>query len=93
MPKKSTTTEADQQLLARLNAHPELKDRLAAILQLAENGAGPLRTADEFEALLIEQVRRLGAQTMRDWAQGAQTRAEADLKAEHPGSYRSKKNG
>ena len=93
MPKQPTTTGADQQLLARLNAHPELKARIVAILQLAENGEGPLRTADEIEALLIEEVRRLGAQTMQDWAHGAQARVEAEVKAEHPGAYRSKKNG
>lgn len=93
MPKKIIPTEAEQQLLTRLNAHPELKERIASILQLAENGEGPLRTADEIEALLIEEVRRLGAQTMQDWARGAQARVEAEVKREQPGSYRSKKNG
>ena len=93
MPKKTKPTEADQRLLARLNAHPELKERIASILQLAENAEGPLRTADELEELLIEEVRRLGAQTMEDWARGAQARVEAEVKAQQPGTYRSKKNG
>lgn len=51
MPKKPTISGADAQLLARLNAHPELKERIVAILQLAESGDGPLRTADEIEEL------------------------------------------
>jgi hypothetical protein len=93
MPKKPTTTPSDQQLLERLNAHPEPKERIAAILQLAEQGEGPMRTADEIEALLIEEVRGLGSVTMQDWALGAKARVEATMKSEHPGSYRSKKNG
>ena len=36
MAKKTTVTGADQQLLARLNAHPELKERIAAILEWPE---------------------------------------------------------
>ena len=49
MPKNPIITGPDQQSLERLNAHPEPKERIAAILQAAENGKGPLRTVGEIE--------------------------------------------
>ena len=39
-------------------------ERFEAILGLATSGEGPLRTADEIEDLLVEEVRRLGNTTM-----------------------------
>jgi hypothetical protein len=36
------------------------------------------------ENLLVEEVRKLGHQTMEHWAQGAQARAVEDCKKEHP---------
>jgi hypothetical protein len=92
MRKKQTIKRSDLQLLERLNEHRELKRRFEAILALAEGEQAGERTADEIEALLIEEVRRLGAQTMGDWARGAHTRLAAEVQAKHPGSYCGKKN-
>lgn len=87
------TSKEDRRLLERLKAHPELRARFESILELAESEEGAVRTADEVEALLIEQVRRLGAETMEDWARGAQVRIEGEFKQQNPSSYRGKKNG
>ena len=88
---KETSKESDKGLLERLNRHPDLKQRIEAILGLAENEGDPLRTADEVEALLIEQVRRLGAETMSDWARGAHAQVAAEMKVKDPSSYCGKK--
>ena len=58
------TSKEDRRLLERLRAHPELRARFESILELAESEGRAMRTADEVEALLIEQVRRFGAETM-----------------------------
>ena len=88
---KQTPKDSDNELLERLNRHPALKHRLGAILELAENEGSVLRTADEVEALLIEEVRRLGAETMSDWARGAHAQVAAEMKAKDPSSYCGKK--
>jgi hypothetical protein len=93
MRKKPTIKQSDQQLWERWNAHPELKQRFEAILALAEGEKAGEQTADEIEGLLIEEVRRLGAQTMGAWARGAHARIAAEVQAQNPGSYCGKKNG
>lgn len=75
-----------KKFIAELQVRPELFEQFAAILGLATAGEGeaPWRTADEVENLLVEEVRKLGHQTMEHWAQGAQARAVEDCKKEHP---------
>jgi len=61
-----------------------------SILELARSEAGPLKTADEVEGLLIEEMRRLGHATMSQWAVGAEERVSAELKSQDP-TVRSRK--
>jgi LmbE family N-acetylglucosaminyl deacetylase len=70
-----------------LKTRPELFKQFESILGLATaaDGDAPWRTADEVEALLVEEIRKLGSQTMQHWAQAAQARAlEARLKKKDP---------
>ena len=89
-PKKSRA-ESDRRLLDRLDRHPHLKERFAAILELAESEGSELRTADEIETLLVEEVRRLGAQTMTAWARRAHQRVVEEVQQKEPSSYCGKK--
>lgn len=50
----------------RLEAHPELKEQVMALLDVAESG---LRRADDVEEELIGKVKELGQQVMKDWAE------------------------
>ena len=94
LPAKAKPTEAHESVsgprlkkfVEGLKAQPELFAQFESILGLASAGKGdaPWRTADEVEALLVEEVRKLGNQTMQHWAQGAQARALEDCKKEHP---------
>ena len=42
--------------------------RVQSILDLAYATNGPLRSADEVEELLIQELRQLGHTTMHQWA-------------------------
>lgn len=67
-------SQAEIQLIEQLRKHPEIRDRVQSILELASNAEGTLKTADQVEDLLIEQVRQLGNATMREWATQAEAR-------------------
>lgn len=89
---KQTDRGRDEELLARLNRHPDIKERMQAILRLAESEDGTsAHTADEIETLLIQEVRQLGQQTMSDWAKTQAQRVAKEVKAQHPRSFPSKK--
>lgn len=77
----------------QLRERPELLAEFESILGIAADGGpdAPFRMADEVEALVVEAMRKLGHQTMTQWAQEAQVRAVEDCKQEHPGARLKKK--
>jgi len=75
-------TAQETQLIRQLRQQPEMLARLQGILDLAHAGDGPLKTADEIEALLIQQLRQLGHTTMNQWATQAEERVSAELQAQ-----------
>ena len=46
----------DEQLLARLNKHPQLRGRVDRLIDLVEDAGDDLRKADEAERRVIEEV-------------------------------------
>ena len=56
--------------------------RVQSILDLAHAAEGALKTADEVEALLIQELRQLGRTTMHQWAVQAEERVSAELQAQ-----------
>jgi len=72
--KKSHLNPQEERLLQQLREHPKLMERFQSILQISANAEGPVQSADEIEALLIEELRRLGNTTMSDWAAHAERR-------------------
>jgi hypothetical protein len=71
---------AEQQLIEQLREHPELMERFRSILEISTNTEGPVKRADEIEALLIEEMRRLGKATMESWASRAERTLGEQLK-------------
>lgn len=51
-----------------------------------------MKTADEIEELLIEEMRRLGNTTLTEWAMQAEQRVGQELKAREPEVLKRKKN-
>jgi hypothetical protein len=74
-------TPQETQLIQQLRQQPEMLTRLQSILDLAHAATGPLKTADEIEALLIQELRQLGSTTMNQWAAQAEERVSAELQA------------
>jgi hypothetical protein len=74
----------EAKLIEQLRAHPDLLERFQTILQIASNEDGPLKTADEVEELLVQEMRRLGSTTMHQWANQAEERVTTELQREDP---------
>lgn len=72
------------QLIQQLRAHPELIERFRTILEITANAQGPIKTADEVEELLIQELRRLGNATMASWASRAERTLGQKLKHQTP---------
>ena len=79
-----TLSPQEVKLIEQLRAHPELLERFQSILHLACDEEGPLKTADEVEALLIQEMRRLGSSTMHQWAIQAEERVSTELRQADP---------
>ena len=80
--KKITAQEA--KLLEGLRRNPQMMERVQSILEIASNENGPLKSADEVEAMLIEEMRRLGHSTMSQWAVTAEERVSTELQSQDP---------
>jgi hypothetical protein len=74
----------EKHFLEELRRHPELMERFEAILALTRSDRRVLRSADETEELLVEEMRRLGSCAMHDWAQRAEEQAARELREDHP---------
>jgi len=75
-------TQPETRLIEQLRQHPEMMVRVQSILEIARNAEGPLKTADEVEELLIEEMRRLGNVTLSQWASQAEERVSTELKSQ-----------
>ena len=79
---QKTLSQQEGRLIEQLRAHPEVLERFQSILEIAYNEDGPLKTADEVEELLIQELRRLGSSTMHQWANQAEERVSTELQRE-----------
>jgi uncharacterized protein with PhoU and TrkA domain len=77
--KKRELNQQESELIEQLRRHPEIMRRVQSILEIAQTGEGPLKTADQIEELLVQEMRRLGNATMREWATGAEERVSTEL--------------
>ena len=72
-------TPQETRIIQQLRQQPEMLARLQSILDLAHAADGPLQTADEVEALLIQELRQLCSTTMQQWATQAEARVSTEL--------------
>jgi hypothetical protein len=80
--KKITAQEA--KLIEGLRRNPQMMERVQSILEIASTENGPLKSADEVEAMLIEEMRKLGHSTMSQWATTAEERVSTELQSQDP---------
>jgi hypothetical protein len=69
------------QLIEQLRQHPKMLVRVQSILELTRNANGPLKSADEVEGLLIQELRQLGNTSMAEWATQAEERVSNELQS------------
>ena len=86
----ANVTTQEKQLLEKLRKHPEIRERIQKILDLATD-ENSVKTADQIEELLIEEMRRLGNATMHGWASQAEEKAGKELQSKNPGVLKRKK--
>ena len=83
-------TQPETRLIEQLRQHPEMMVRVQSIMEIARNAEGPLKTADEVEELLIQEMRQLGNVTLSQWAIQAEERVSTELQSQDP-TVRSRK--
>ena len=83
-------SQAETRLIEQLRKHPEMMVRVQSLMEIARNADGPLKTADEVEALLIQEMRELGNVTLSQWASQAEERVSTELQSQDP-TVRSRK--
>lgn len=83
-------TASERALLEKLRQRPAMMERVQSILAIAEEAHGEM-TADQVEGLLVEEMRKLGNTTLRDWAGDVEERLTANLRQKEGGLRRRKK--
>ena len=58
--------QATKNFEERLQAHPQLKDYVLELLELAESG---IESADKVEELVVEGIRGMGREVIQEWAE------------------------
>jgi hypothetical protein len=89
-PSKISLNAQETQLIEQLRRQPDLMERVQNILRIAQ-AEGSLKTADEIEELLIQEMRRLGNDTMNQWAAHAHERVSQELQTHDPTALKRKK--
>ena len=59
---------SSQDLVERLEAHPELRERIESLLGVVEDEKGDLKLADDAEERVIQEMRRMGQAALQGWA-------------------------
>lgn len=83
-PHQTKLTNEELHLIEQLRKRPELLERFRSILEIGASEDGSIKKADEIEALLIEEMRRLGNATMTSWASRAEQTLAEQLAQRNP---------
>jgi len=70
--------QRDEELLEALNRHPSLRQRIEQIVAVVEDAGGEVSRADAAERRLIEELQRLGQESLQA---GAQRQVEQTTRA------------
>ena len=76
--------ENDSQFVERLNQYPKLRERVESLLNIVENTGGDCIKADDAERYVIDEVRKIGSDTLHSWAEGAAKKATEEWRKREP---------
>jgi hypothetical protein len=79
-------------LAERLERHPKLKARMSSLLDLAELKGDTTHNAHSAEAVVIEELRKMGNDTLTDWAKQSSRSVEEQASGDPEVSKHGKKN-
>ena len=75
----------DKEFFEELESHPELKNRFKEVLSIAANkGENLVTLADAAELEVISQMRKLGNETLQEWATTEAVRVALSVKEQLP---------
>ena len=67
----------------RLEAYPELKKYVDAMLDIAEDVTGTLKKADDAEIKVVDNMRKMGTALLHEWAIHQEKTTITQWKKEH----------
>lgn len=67
---------SDEELIGKLSKHTFLRDRVEGLLDIVENPDGRFTRADDAEEQVTVELRSLGNEMLREWAQDASLKSE-----------------
>ena len=73
---------------ARFATRPEVRRRLHEIADMMDKAIEDGATADEAEAIAIEQIQQLGAAVLTDWARAKAEKSLQKAQQENPSAIR-----
>jgi hypothetical protein len=82
LPRTKRTRSLDERFAKR----PHTYRRLHEIADLMDQALARGATADEAEAIAVEQIRKLGSELLGDWAQVRHDQALEQAREDHPQS-------
>jgi len=88
----TTSDLSDEELLAFLGRHPDLRSRFVSIAMAVENSQGGLEEADAAEERLVEETRALGREALQGWAEGRVEITEREIRQQAQMHRQGKKN-
>ena len=83
---------SDETFLDYLNKHPQLRSRFESLLLLVMDEKDELQEADAAELQLIEQMRRMGQESLQVWASEQVVKAAEQVAQENGVRRAGKKN-
>ncbi len=83
---------SDEDMVRRLNEHPQLRERVTALLLAVQDEEGDLKRADDAEERLTKELRRMGQEAMQAWALRQVSSTERELRAGGRAHREGKKN-
>ena len=71
---------SDEALLAFLRENPGLRGRMASMAAAVEGDGGALKEADAAEERIVEEMRLLGREALKSWAEKRVEATERDIR-------------
>ena len=72
----------------RAEAYPELKEHMERMIDIIENVEGKADYADDAEAQIVENMRKIGSASMGEWAVKRETTVSKEWVEKQPSSVK-----